>query len=147
MFLTIRTIYCLHRFYLPFSQRESIAKNTIFFILISTTKFFLQKVGRSVRSKDIKYFRAQVAQRATSWNTQRATSWNVTPVVYVAAGIRINPTMSFASVVSEFSSLTKSWTSPCGFSKITCSKVRQCVSPLRLWKYSVRISRDGNLIE
>ena len=32
----------------------------------------------------------------------------VTPVVCVAAGIRINPTMSFGSVVSEFSSLTKS---------------------------------------
>ena len=57
------------------------------------------------------------------------------------------PTMSFGSVVSEFSSLTKSWTSPCGFSKMTWSKVRKCVSPLKLWKYSVRISRDGNLIE
>ena len=42
MFLTLRTIYCLHRFYLPFPQLESIQKNTIFFLVISTTKFFLQ---------------------------------------------------------------------------------------------------------
>ena len=42
------------------------------------------------------------------YHRPRHQSRAVTPVVCVAAGIRINPTMSFDSVVSEFSSLTKS---------------------------------------
>ena len=81
MFSTIRTIYCLHRFYLPFPQLESIEKKPFFFLLSLLQNSFYNKLESLLDRKilNISERKSRSARRvetrsATSWNMQRATS-------------------------------------------------------------------------
>ena len=147
LYLFYVQFYCIFKI-LKIISSEFLFSLTISWLVLFSTRIFVQIPPSTIQRGTIEELYCISKDCAGIISKKCCQKCNLTiNVVCVAAGIRINPTMSFGSVISEFSSLTKSWTSPCEFSKITCSKEQKCVSPLKLWKYSVRILRDGNLIE